>query len=245
MESELTRESLVRLMVNGKFYSHLLCTPTQLKALAAGWLFTQGIVRDMNDLVSIAACEGDSDINVFLKGVDLKPFEQLKPIITSGCMGGQISSLHYFSELPVINSKFKVQLHTIVELMKQTVRRSRQSSYSGGTHYAIIYDLNDHSKNFFGNDAGRHNAVDKAIGMALLAGQDLSYTILTTTGRVSSEMALKAIMCRIPLVASQRSVTSLAVELVEKTKILLISHSLKRKPGIYGDKNRVILGSRP
>jgi FdhD protein len=240
MEAELPRESLVRLMVNGKFYSHLLCTPTQLKELAAGWLFTQGIVRDMDDLVSVAACDGTSDINVFLKSADIKPFEQLKPVITSGCMGGQINSLHYFSELPVNNSKFRIQLNTIVELMKQTVRRCRQSDDFCGTHYATIYDLNNHNKNFSGNDAGRHNAVDKAIGMALLAGQSLSYTILTTTGRVSSEMALKAIMCGIPLVASQRSVTSLAVELAKKANLLLISHVLKRKPGIYGDKNRVI-----
>jgi FdhD protein len=240
METELPRESLVRLMVNGQFYSHLLCTPTQLKELAVGWLFSQGIIRGMNDLVSVAACDGTSDINVFLKSRDIKPFEHLKPIITSGCMGGQINSLHYFSELPVHNSKFKIQLNTIVELMKQTVKSCRQSGDSGGTHYAIIYDLNNHSKNFFGNDAGRHNAVDKAIGMALLAGQSLSYTILTTTGRVSSEMALKAIMCGIPLIASQRSVTDLAVDLAEKSNTLLVSHALKRKPGIYGDKNRVI-----
>lgn len=243
MKTELPDESLVRLMVNGKFYSHLLCTPIQLKELAAGWLFSQMIIKDINDIVSINACDEATDINVFLKSSEIEPFDKFKPIITSGCMGGQISSLHYFSKMPVIIGKFEIRLKTVIKLMRETVKRCRRSSDSGGIHFTVIFDLNDHSKNFFGNDVGRHNAVDKAIGMALLAGQDFSNSVLVTTGRISSEMVLKAIICGIPLVVSQRSVTSLAVKLAEKSNIVLVSHSLKREPAIHGDESRVILDS--
>ena len=241
MKTELPDESLVRLMVNGKSFSHLLCTPVQLKELAMGWLFSQGIIKDIDDVVSINACDDTTDINVFLRSSKIEQFEKYKPIITSGCMGGQISSLHYFSELPVITGKFKIRLKTVIEFMRETVKRCRAKSDSGGIHFTVIFDINDHSKCYFGSDIGRHNAVDKAIGMALLSGQDFSNSVLTTTGRISSEMVFKGVICGISLMVSQRSVTNLAVELAEKCNVVLISHSLKRKPGIYGKENRVIL----
>ena len=88
-------------------------------------------------------------------------------------------------------------------------------------------------------DVGRHNAVDKCIGRALLLGLDLGRTALLATGRVSSEMAFKASRCGIPIVASLNSTTGLAVELARHAGVTIVAKAIGRKRLVYTRPDRI------
>ena len=111
----------------------------------------------------------------------------------------------------------------------------------GGVHSAALIDEGGILAHY--EDVGRHNAVDKCIGRALLTGLDLSRTVLCATGRVSSEMAFKASRCGIPIVASLNSTTSLAVQLAGHVGVTIVAKAIGRKRIVYTRPDRITMGA--
>lgn len=103
---------------------------------------------------------------------------------------------------------------------------------TGAYHYAFLFDpaLRLVAS---GEDIGRHNAVDKAIGGALLAGRHLGDLVLFTTGRASAEIALKALRAGIPLVASQGAALMGAIALARRHNLGLIGFLRGRRFNLY------------
>jgi len=95
----------------------------------------------------------------------------------------------------------------------------------------------------FAEDVGRHNAVDKAVGEALLKGADFSKLILACTGRLSSEMVLKAIRLNIPVLASIAAPTDAGISLARKAGLTLIGFVRGRRMNIYSMPERVVMNS--
>ena len=239
--SQLAQEALIRLFVNGQLLTHILCTPSNLKEFAVGWLLGQGIINRFEDILSLAVCDEMTDINVHL-GTQISDIEKrFRPIEAPGCGGGQINSLHYFESIKKVDSDLTLPVGECRKALSSMFRQLDDASPGSGIHCAAVLDQRDHLGMTLGYDVGRHNAVDKAIGAAILRSFSFAASILTTSGRISSDMILKAALAGIPIVVSQRSVTTLASELAEKASIGIAGSLGKARPVLVGDKSRIVM----
>lgn len=120
--------------------------------------------------------------------------------------------------------------------------RAQQAVFdkTGGLHAAALFDATTGELVVLREDVGRHNAVDKVVGWALERGAlPLSGHLLAVSGRISFEIAQKALAARIPIVAAVSAPTSLAVALAERAGLALIGFAREGRGNVYGRRERV------
>jgi len=233
-------ESLIRIFINGDFFSSLLCTPKDLKELATGWLFNQGYIESIHDIASMGACEDMRDIRIQLTNTRYRERGREQIIRTSACMGGEIPYTQFFSSIPKLGAGPRVALHVLAALMKQTLSVAHYYKQTGGIHCASLASVRDEKVLVCFEDIGRHNAVDKVTGRMLLEKIRPDDKLLLTSGRISSEMVVKAAHSRIPLIASITTATDLAVQIAEDACLTLVGRVLAASPIVWCGEHRII-----
>lgn len=236
----LPQESLVRVFVNGDFLSSTLCTPRDVKELAVGWLYNEGHIESVSDIASLAACEDLRDVHVHLaKGHTIRE-DTARMIRTSACMGGEISQEMFLGDTHRLNGGPRISLGALRSLMWKTLSAASSYRETGGTHCAGIASATDEKPLAIFEDVGRHNAFDKVIGRLLLASLTSEDKILLTSGRISSEMALKAAHSRIPVVATITTGTDLAARIAEDAGLTLVTRALNASPRVLCGNERIV-----
>jgi FdhD protein len=206
----LAVEEPLQIRVNGRDLSITMRTPGHDRELAAGFLFTEGILKTREDVLSIDSGE-NSVMLTLAEGVDTGAARNFYTTSSCGVCGkASIDSLHAegCAMLPHVAVRREV-IHGLSEKL-----RAAQSTFehTGGLHGAGLFDTDGHLENVR-EDVGRHNAVDKLIGAAFLDGRlPLSNRILMLSGRASFELVQKAVMAGIPVVAAVGAPSSLAVQ---------------------------------
>ncbi len=132
----------------------------------------------------------------------------------------------------------KVKPETILSEIKQFYEDSELYLLTGCVHKAMLY-LED-GTTVTAEDIGRHNAIDKVVGLCKLDGLDTTKSVLFVSGRLSSEMVVKAVMHKIPIVVSRTAPTHLGVKTAHTHGITLIGFARGRKMNIYTHSGRVI-----
>ena len=238
-KEQIPQESLVRIFMNGDFLSALLCTPRDVRELVVGWLFNEGYVQSIEDIGSLAACENMRDIHVQVPNP--RPVEQDRDqmIRTSACMGGEISISQFSRDAQRLNEGPVVSLAHLKSLMKKTLTLASSYKETGGIHCAGIASATEQRILAVFEDVGRHNPFDKVIGRMLLTKLTPEEKVLLTSGRISSEMALKAAHSRIPVVATITTGTDLAVRIAEDAGITLVVRALSASPLVLCGEQRI------
>ena len=236
----LPQEVLIRLFVNGNIISHLLCTPAMLKELAVGWLFGQGMIDGINEINALGVCDNGRDISAQVAGQDGESMTRYHPVTTSGCSGGQIGVDAYLEDLASVASSLRVELAGLPQLMSAMFRRLDDERPSAGLHCAALACGEEMKVEHLAWDVGRHNAVDKVIGAGLLSGIKFDNCVIATSGRISSDMALKTARAGIPIVATQRSVTTMAADIADATGIAIVGRLNKPDRLIVDKCERII-----
>lgn len=240
-KNQIPEEALVRVFINGEFFSSLLCTPKDVRELSIGWLFNQGYIESVSEICSLGACEDLRDIHIHLSnGSRYKERDGRQTIKTSACMGGEIPYEQFFKDRSKLNPGPPVPLREVKLLMKQTLSLTPSYRETGGIHCASLASLTDRQVLVCFEDIGRHNAVDKVIGRMLLAGQPPEDKLLLTSGRISSEMALKAAHSGIPVIASITTGTDLAVLIAEEAGLTLVARALSSSPIVLAGEERIL-----
>lgn len=221
-------------------------TPGNDKELAAGFLFTEGIINSNDDIDRIIVPANDENrVMVILK-------ENVQPLIqniqrnfytTSSCGVCGKASIDAVRTVTVFNDAIHFTVSTDVLYALQDELRKQQQLFesTGGLHAAALFSL---SGDFImlKEDVGRHNALDKLIGAAILNNQlPLSNIILMLSGRISFELVQKAAMAGIKIIAAVGAPSSLAVELAEENDITLVGFLKKDKMNIYCGEQRIKL----
>src|SRR5215471_11883027 len=201
-QDRLAVEEPLEIRLNGKPVSVTMRTPGHDFDLAAGFLFTEGIVRESRQIGSIARCSSagaDDDGNVVdvLTAPDGPPPDegwQRSFYLTSSCgICGRSSIEAVRQSVPALNdpSTFDPEvLFALPELLRSSQRVFAQT---GALHAAALFSP-DGSLQSVREDIGRHNAVDKVIGSSLLAGTiPLGQRLLLVSGRLSFEITQKAL----------------------------------------------------
>lgn len=227
---EVVAEKLFRLTLNGRELLTLVSSPHAPDTLIIGFLFLQGLISSTDDIQSIGICPDSGHAMVVIRG-DLP--EMLQPTLTSGCGGGIVFD-NALAKFRLPDRADEAPLFTtgvVLAAMDELNRVSAQYSVHGGIHSA---GLSDGKKLLLhAEDIGRHNTIDRLAGSALLDGVEPTGTLLLTSGRISSEMAVKAARLRVAAIASRTSPTDLAVRVCEESQIGLAGYVRGGKMEIY------------
>ncbi|NJD63101.1 MAG: formate dehydrogenase accessory sulfurtransferase FdhD [Deltaproteobacteria bacterium] len=237
-ETEVVREFPLKLVVNGRDVATLICSPHDLTYMAAGFLRMQGFVQTMDDFLMLSVCRDFGIANVGIRG---EVPDKLRPVLTSGC-GAGISFTIRPQAKDSSARRTPRRAHRPSEIfcmMEQLARLAENYKCHGGIHSAAVGD--GASILLYAEDLGRHNTLDRIAGEALLKGIDLSGTMLVTSGRVSTELAAKAAMLDISLVASRTSPTDMAVKMCEEAGIVLVGYARGGRFTIYSCPERMDL----
>jgi FdhD protein len=245
LPDDLTIEEPLGIRVGRKPIATTMRTPGHDEELAAGFLLSEGIVRGRDQIANVSV-SGDNTVVVKLgDGVKLKlnSTERFGTISSSCGLCGKTSIDAIRQNFPAAQSNIRVDIETLLSL-PETLRNAQSDfARTGGIHAAGIFDMSGQLK-IAREDIGRHNAVDKAIGRALLDEMlPLEEHLLLVSGRASFEIIQKALAAGIPIVAAVSAPSSLAVELARDSNQTLIGFLRPPSFNVYTHVKRVILDS--
>jgi len=232
----LAVEEPLQIRVNGRDLSITMRTPGHDSELAAGFLFTEGIVKTRADVFAIE-CGENSVALTLADAVDPGVSRNFYTTSSCGVCGkASLESLHAAGcrMLPYLHIDREV-IHGLPEKL-----RGSQSvfEHTGGLHGAALFDIAGNLE-IVREDVGRHNAVDKLIGAAFLDGRlPLENRILMLSGRASFELVQKAVMAGIPAVAAVGAPSSLAVQTAQRFGMTLLGFVRDARFNIYSGINR-------
>jgi FdhD protein len=238
------KESPVTIFLDDIELANLMCSPKNLDYLAVGFLFAEGLINSRKDVKKILADEKDGVVWVELKKAWKSPERLIaRRFITTGCGKG----LTYFDAAQDgrrlrSKSRFKVRVDSFPPLMREFLRKSRLYRLTGGVHSAAMCSAR--SILVFNEDIGRHSAIDKVLGECILKGIRTTDRIMVTTGRISSEILVKAARSRTPIIISKSAPTDLAVRLATDFGITLVGFARGSRMNVYSNEWRIAAGSQ-
>jgi FdhD protein len=235
VHAEVVREQPLTVYVNGERFLTLLCTPLKLDALVLGYLWMEKVIGGLEDVTALTVSEVDGRADVTLTRPVTLPTER---ILTSGC-GGGITFRIDPRIIPRVESGLRVTPARLFERMKDLYLQAVGYRASRGIHGAALADPDRIL--FMAEDVGRHNAVDKVAGEALLKGVATRDRILLNTGRVSSEMLLKGARLGCPIVVSRTSPTEMAVSLAEQLGVTVVGYLRHDAFNLYAGGDALLL----
>lgn len=231
---KIIKEVPYTLTINEKEVINFVCTPEFIKDLAIGYIYSQGLINDIQQVMNIELLE-ENIINITIEKFQEDIF--YKKIMTSGERSLKLIDESY----EVLDYNATIESITPEEIYTLTDRLFEESilhAETGGVHNAL---LSGFDKQFceFRKDIGRHNAADKLIGYCLNKKISLKDKILVFSGRISSEIIKKVALAKIPMIVSVSAPTDLAVEIAEKLNITLVGFVRGKKMNIYNDCGRI------
>jgi len=244
LPDELTIEEPLEIRVGRKPIATTMRTPGHDEELAAGFFFSEGIVRDPDDIADLSLCTDNRVVVELANGVKAKlNTAQRFGTISSSCgLCGKTSIEAIRQNFPAIRATaLRIDIETLLSLPEKLRDAQSDFAHTGGIHAAGIFDVNGELK-IAREDIGRHNAVDKAIGRAFLDGRvPLDSHVLLVSGRASFEIIQKALAAGIPIVAAVSAPSSLAVEFARDSNQTLIGFLRPPSFNIYSHIERVML----
>ncbi|GAA0367856.1 formate dehydrogenase accessory sulfurtransferase FdhD [Streptomyces blastmyceticus] len=260
----LVAEEPMEIRLNGKPLAITMRTPGDDFALAAGFLVSEGVLGGAEELANIVYCAGatvgappavagggSNTYNVvdvrLAPGVPLPDIALERNVYTTSSCGlcGKASldavrttARHAISDGP---SPMRLEPALLAALPDRLRAAQQVFERTGGLHGAALFSAEGELLDVR-EDVGRHNAVDKIVGRALQQGLlPLSGTVLLVSGRASFELAQKAVMAGIPVLAAVSAPSSLAVDLAAETGLTLVGFLRGSSMNVYAGEQRVVL----
>lgn len=232
-ESAAVEEVPVWLEVNGEPAVTWMCTPDLLEELAAGWLHGEGYIESLDDLIKLRPCATDLGFWAEVRPERLAAVkgEDRKRVLASGC--GAVSTFladpHAVAHAPARGDPPPAE--RLRALFKEVFARGERYNETGGIHAAALTD--NERLLFHAEDIGRHNAVDKVIGAAVLARAPIVGRGLLVTGRISAELAYKAARAGLAYVATPSVPSTLALTISRRSGIVLVGRAVSGTPHVH------------
>lgn len=243
---DVAMEEPLEIRVEGEPLAVAMRTPGRDRELAGGWLLSEGIVRGAEEITDIVERPGEDAraamVDVMLR--DASRFSAVKHrrnVVTNSSCGlcGAASVAQVLRDFPKIESAFLINAKLLLKLPARLAENQPAFQRTGGLHASALFD-GDGALIALREDVGRHNALDKLLGWALLEGRlPLSNQVLLLSGRVSFEMMQKALAAGIPIVAAIGAPTSLAVELAHNSGQTLAAFLRGQNFNIYTGEKRI------
>lgn len=242
LKAVLVREVPFTIWLNGLEVVTLLCTGLDLECLAVGFLKSEGLLKDRSALTKVeidregtfARIETTEDTGFAASLLG-------KRTVTSGCGKGST----FYNSLDALAAR---KIQTPVTIAESQVRALMGELNNQSELYRVTHGVHncglakDGELILFRADIGRHNALDMIIGTCFLEGVETGDKALLTTGRVTSEILIKAAKVGLPLIISRSSATSMAVNLARELNITVIGRVRAGSFVIYNGWENVVGG---
>lgn len=242
---QLAIEEPLEIRIDTRPFVVTMRTPGHDTELAAGFLFTEGLIRSRDEIRDIRPNRRNRDgnsIDVFLAPGVAVPFERLarRGFASSSCgLCGKESIRAVKQKFSPIRSRTKVDAKLLLELPNRLRTAQPTFDQTGGLHAAGIFTLAGELI-AAREDIGRHNAVDKVIGFGLLNGLlPFDQHVLVVSGRASFEILQKSLAARVPILCAVSAPSSLAVEFAQESGQTLVGFVRDRRMNVYTGPNRV------
>jgi FdhD protein len=242
---DVAAEEPLEIRVAGKSVSVTLRTPGHDDELAAGFLVTEGIIKSRADLIDIApsvhVADGDVISITPAPGVSVDFDRLTRHVFASSSCGlcGKASIAAVRGQFPPVTADFIVDAPAILDLPDKLRAAQDTFARTGGLHAAGLFDLAGNLITLR-EDVGRHNAVDKVIGRALLDGLiPLNRHVLMVSGRTSFEIMQKALAGGLAMVAAVSAPSSLAVDFAQEAGQTLVGFLREGRMNIYAHPQRI------
>jgi FdhD protein len=238
----VAEEKPLHLFVNSVYWATILCSPANLKEMAVGHLLSEGILKSVNEVDEVDVKEKENSCCVKLKD-DIKVESRMKlsrlhvRVVTSACGSG--SPYQYTRKPTKIKSKLTVKAAVLFHAVNQLNFKAELFRQTGGVHAAAICKA-DGSLVALAEDVGRHNAVDKAIGMAALKKANFDDCFLVSSGRLSGDVVFKAAQVGLPIIGSLAAALSSGIEMAEQANLTLAGFVRGKRMNIYTFPERIL-----
>lgn len=240
-EVEIAREAPLTIYLNDREMATLLASPEAWDELAMGFLLSEGLLLSEKDGLEIQLDYQRGLAWVTSPHVDKIVMQTWqKRFITSGCGSGSKNfySLAASRQLRPLDDAVCIQAERLVKLMREMQKASSIYTATHGVHGAAL--ATPEQLEVFREDVGRHNALDKIRGHCFLNDIPSAGKILISTGRISSEMLLKAAGLKTPIVVSRSAPTDLSTEHARNLNITLVGMVRGQKLFVYTGEERIL-----
>lgn len=234
-------EEPLEIRVGEKPVSVTLRTPGEDFDLAAGFLFSESIVRDAKDIATIRHWGSPNVVRVDLEEnvrIDLQRLQRHFYSTSSCGVCGKVSIDALRVQTFPLVSDMRVASDVIIALPDALRAQQKTFDATGAIHAAGVFDANGTLMRSR-EDVGRHNAVDKVLGSFFREGVVLEQHILIVSGRTSFEIVQKAIVARVPILAAVGAPSSLAIELAREFNLTLLGFVRDGRCNVYAGFDRV------
>ncbi|PPH95468.1 formate dehydrogenase accessory sulfurtransferase FdhD [Rathayibacter sp. AY1B7] len=252
-EDVLAVEEPLEIRVGGRRFSVTMRTPGDDFDLVAGFLVSEGVLTEPEQLAAMRYCAsgsgpGENTYNVVDASVrggrEAVLLERERSVYTTSSCGvcglASLEAVATDSAWSVAEDDLRVERELLVSLPDRLREAQAVFERTGGVHAAGLFDA-DGSLLVLREDVGRHNAVDKVVGWGLREGRlPLRGTLLQVSGRASFELVQKAVMAGIPLLAAVGAPSSLAVDLARDSGLTLIGFSRGSGFNLYAGDARLL-----
>jgi FdhD protein len=252
-QDTLAAEEPLELRISGKALSVTMRTPGHDVELAHGFLLTQGVIGAAEDITTARYCDGvdaqgRNTYNVLdlalAPGVEAPDTSLERTFYTTSSCGvcgrAALDAVKLKTRFSPAEDACRVSPETLVTFPGRLREQQRMFDSTGGLHAAGIFTADGGEPLVVREDVGRHNAVDKATGWAVLNGRvPRGGTVLVVSGRVSFELVQKAAMAGIPVLAAVSAPSSLAVELADEQGITLVGSLRGTSMNVYTHAERI------
>jgi FdhD protein len=253
VETVVAIEEPLAVVLNGQTVAVLMRLAGMEKELAVGFCITEGLLATVDALLLVRHCgkglpdpgqleeaSGESrhrvEITARPEGVHAGARQELVRLVTAGCGRADV----HVGELDLPSLPPGPMFPPEVLLSAARSLRDGQVIHrqAGGVHAAALH-ANDGRQLVLAEDIGRHNALDKVVGYCLLRGMPLGASAAISTGRLSFEMAAKAVRTGIPVLVSASAPTTLALEIAERSGLTLVGYARGGHMTVYTHPERI------
>ncbi|MGD8506647.1 MAG: formate dehydrogenase accessory sulfurtransferase FdhD [Candidatus Bathyarchaeota archaeon] len=245
----VAEETPLHIFLDQTHYATILCSPTLMKELAIGNLLSEGVIRTTKEIQEIRLRKDGKcqirlspDVDIEKRISISQPFARL---VVSACgspdywpLSKLIDRLH----LTRLSVDFEVEAKTVLEAVRRLNTLAEIFRKTGGVHVAAFYSAEGKLLNC-AEDVGRHNAVDKIIGVAALEDVELSKCFIASSGRLTGDIVVKAARMGVPVIASMTAAISSGVEAAQRTGITLIGFVRGYRLNVLTYPERILITS--
>ncbi|MHB8248208.1 MAG: formate dehydrogenase accessory sulfurtransferase FdhD [Acidithiobacillus sp.] len=242
-EDPILAEAPLSVVINGNAYAVMMITPDYVDDFVFGFLYTEGLIRAPSDVLAwetVATAEGSA---VYVQLADAAAeVAQRKARCVVGGSGCGLCGTPCFNGLlryaPLPDSGVRLAAGRVHSLLDQMQARQWLNHSTGTAHAAILAGSDGMVVR---EDIGRHNAVDKTVGVALRQGWGPArLELLGVSSRLTFEIVQKALSLRIPVIAAISGVSSMAIRVAESHHVTIIGYAREGRMSIYTHGERIV-----
>ncbi|WP_420752430.1 formate dehydrogenase accessory sulfurtransferase FdhD [Rhodococcus sp. O3] len=251
----LAVEEPLEIRLAGRSLTVTMRTPGHDVELAHGFLLAEGIIGSRDDVVAVRYCNGvdDTGANTYnvldvalADGVAVEEGAGTRNFLTSSACGvcgkESLDQVRTRTRFPLATDRPAVTADALASMPDALRRRQKIFDTTGGLHAAGLFTP-DGVLLAVREDVGRHNAVDKVLGWALIEDRvPLAETVLIVSGRASFELAQKAVMAGVPMLGAVSAPSSLAVDLAADAGLTLVGFLRGGSMNVYTGADRIKAG---